>query len=149
MVDVEERALRAFEQNRGAVLDRAMHHEPHVLGEREESFAHGGQHVDRRLDVGALRAAEGRQLRVRVRDSRFDELAHPRRMPEVEDADAATRDLVLIRRPDSATRRADRLGVHALGVDQLVIRLDEMRAVAHVESPFDVDSVGDELRRPR
>ena len=37
------------------------------------------------------------------------------------------------------------LRVHALGVEQLVVRQHEMRAVAHVESPFDVDPVRDEL----
>ncbi len=35
--------------------------------------------------------------------------------------------------------------MRALGVDELVVRQHEMRAVAHVESPFDVDAVGDEL----
>jgi hypothetical protein len=35
--------------------------------------------------------------------------------------------------------------VRALSVDELVIRKNEMRAVADIESAFDVDSVGDEL----
>ena len=64
---------------------------------------------------------------------------------QVEHADAAARDLVLVRRADAAPRRAERLRVRALRVDELVIRQHEVRAIAHVEAAFDVDAVGDEL----
>src|SRR6185503_5821274 len=41
--------------------------------------------------------------------------------------------------------RAERLRVRALAVDELVIWEDEVRALADVQSPFDIDAVRDEL----
>ena len=66
-------------------------------------------------------------------------------MTQVEHAHAATRDLVLIGGPDAAPRRADCLARRALAVDELVIRQHEMRPVAHVEAPLDVDAIAHEL----
>src|SRR5688572_26962034 len=65
-------------------------------------------------------------------------------MPQVEHANAAPRDLVLVRRPDSPTRRSDLLARGALPIEQLVVRQDEMGAITDVETPLDVDAVGDE-----
>ncbi len=66
-------------------------------------------------------------------------------MPQVEHAHAAARDLVLVRRPDAAPGRADRLARRALAVHELVVRQHEVRAVAHVEPSLDVDAVAHQL----
>src|SRR5450755_4726674 len=66
-------------------------------------------------------------------------------MTKVEHAHAATRDLVLIGWPDAAPRRADRLARRALAVDELVIRQHQMRPVAHVEAPLNLNTIAHEL----
>ncbi len=66
-------------------------------------------------------------------------------MAEIEHAHAATRDLVLVRGSNAASRGADRLACRALPVNELVIRQHEVRAVAHIETPFDIDAISHEL----
>ena len=74
----------------------------------------------------------------------LDELAQARRVPQIEHAHAAPRDLVLVRRPDAAPGRSDRRAGRARAVDQLVVRQDEVRAVADVQAALDVDAVLDQ-----
>ena len=75
----------------------------------------------------------------------LDQLAQTVRIPEVENADSTPTKLVLISGSDSATGRSDLFAGRALAVDQLVIRKDEVRAIAHVQTSLDVDSIRDEL----
>ena len=147
MIDVEQRALRALEQHRRAALDRAMHHEPDVVGEREQSPREPLEHRDASHSTShALRGCRSAASCAFACSAPASTSSRSRaRMPQVEHAHAAPRDLVLVRRADAAARRADRLARRALAVDELVIRQHEMRAVAHVESPLDVDAVADEL----
>src|SRR4030095_4897376 len=87
---------------------------------------------------------EARELPVGVLDTALHELSNAGGMTQVENAHASARDLVLVRGPDSSTRRADLLARGALAVEQLGIREHEVSAVADVESPFDIDAVGNE-----
>src|SRR5450759_1956808 len=144
VIDVEERALRALEQHRGATDDRAMDLEPHVFRQREQPLREPLQNSERVIDVGAL-GTRHRELDVGVRDSALDQFSQPLRVPQVQDADPAAAKFVLVCRADPASRRADLLACRALAVDQLVIRQHEVRAIAHVQASLDVDAVGDEL----
>src|ERR1043165_649018 len=62
VVDVEQRALRALEQHRRAGLLRAIHHQSHVLRERQQRLAEPAQQVEREVGVGAPRASDGGKL---------------------------------------------------------------------------------------
>ena len=123
-----------------------MHHEPDVLGERQQSLAEPLEQRERlRRRRRACRDCRTRASCAFACSAPFSTSSRSRsRMAQVEHAHAAARDLVLVRRPDAATRRADRLARRALAVDQLVIRQHEVRAVAHVEPALDVDAVVDE-----
>src|SRR6185437_13802097 len=80
-----------------------------------------------------------------MRDAGLEQLAQLLRVPQVEHANAATRDLVLVRGPDAATRRADCLARSALPIHELVIWQNEMRAVAHVQATLHIHAVAHEL----
>ena len=140
VIDVEQRALRALDQDRLAVGHRpgqqhrdVAHHRPQALGVRQQLRQH-------RLPVHRAVLHEA-VARVHV-------VAHvllePLRIVEVADADAAARDLVLVRRADAARGRPDlafaapRLGQQ---VEVAVIRQDQMRLVADENTAGDVDAV--------
>src|SRR3954467_14654177 len=65
-------------------------------------------------------------------------------MAQVEEANTAGRVLVLKYRPDPAAGRPDRLARRARAVHRLVIRQHEVRTLADVQPPLDVDSRLDE-----
>ncbi len=106
MVDVEQHALRAFEQDPLAAAQRHIEVAPNRLGEGQDEIGDFGEvvaqplAVDRRLaEAGAERVMVGAQpveLRVEIVE-----------MGEVANADRAAPDLVLIGRADAAPRRAD------------------------------------------
>ena len=106
VVDVEQHALRAFEQDAAAGAARFVEVAPHRAGEGQHEIGDRGEvaaealAVDRRLaEAGAERVvvgAEAVELRV--------EFAQ---MSEVADADRAAADLVLIGRADAAAGGAD------------------------------------------
>jgi hypothetical protein len=54
VIDVEHRALGAFQQDRRASRDRPVHHEPDILGHRKQARRESLEDLDRLLDVGAL-----------------------------------------------------------------------------------------------
>src|SRR5688572_29630167 len=108
-----------------------MHDETDVFRQRKETL---GESLEERydvVDVDADLAAKRLKLRVGARDPTLDELAQTRRMAEVEDANTAARDLVLVGRADAAPRRPDRLVRGILAVEQLVIWQNEVRSVTH------------------
>jgi len=140
VIDVEQRALRSLEEHRRVGADGAVHHEADVFGEREESRREPPEQLEHRLDVDLRVGAAAGQASPRVFGALLHDLAQPLGMTQVEHAHAAPRDLVFVRRPDAAPGRADRLARRARAVHLLVIRQDEMRPLAHVESPLDVDS---------
>src|SRR5438105_14436412 len=65
-------------------------------------------------------------------------------MSEIEYAHAATGNLVLVSRPNTSPRRPNGLARLTLCVHELVIRKHEMRAIADVQPPFDIDAIADE-----
>src|SRR5580765_5223422 len=129
MVDVEQRTLRPLEQHRRARHYRAMNHESHVLRQREESRRETLEQLHRVVGAHALLALEALQLRVRVLHALLHDLTQAIGMTQIEHANAATRDLVFVARPDAATRRPDRRARGALAIDELVVRENEVRAV--------------------
>ena len=144
MIDVEQRALRALEQHRGAADDGAVDLETDVLRERQQSLGKALEHAEGEIDIGALRPRGG-ELDVGVRDSALDQLSQALRVSQVENANAAAAVLVLVGRADSATSRSDLLAGRALAVYELVIRQHEVRAIADVQPALDVDPVRDQL----
>src|ERR1700681_2414542 len=144
MIDVEQRALRALEQNRRAPDDGAMDLEPYVRGEREQPVSELLENSKGVIDIGALGAGHG-QLDVGVCDSALDQLSQTLRIPQVEHADPAPSVLILVRWTNSTARGADLLARGALAVDQLVIGQHEVSAIAHIEAAFDVDAIGHQL----
>ena len=60
-------------------------------------------------------------------------------MPKVEHPDAPPRDLVLVRRADPAAGRADLPARRALAVEQLVVRQHQVRPIADIQAPLDID----------
>jgi hypothetical protein len=122
VIHVEQRALRALEQNRRPASHRAMHHQPHVIGERQQSLGEPSDQRDDLVGVDASLAAEVLELSVRMLGAPLDEVAQSRRMSQVEHAHAAARDLVFVRWSDSTTRGADRRARRALAIDELVVR---------------------------
>ena len=140
VIDVEQRALRAFEQDRLAVAHRlrqqqrdVAHHRPHPLAVRQQLRQHRLPVHRAVLDEAVARV-----------DVVADVLLEPLRIGEVADADAAARDLVLVGRADAARRRADlALAAARLGqqIEVAVIRQDEVRLVADEDAVGDVDAV--------
>src|SRR5438477_10487863 len=122
-----------------------MHRETDVFGDRQNSRRDPRQSIERRLQISAFLHTEGRELRVRVRNSTLDARTQPFRMPQVEHAHSASRNLVLVGWTDSASRCSDLFARRADRIDELVIRKNEMNAIAYVESSLNVDAVGDEL----
>src|SRR5438105_14772181 len=121
-----------------------MDSEPDIFGQRQQTLSELLQHAERVIDVGSL--CSGRcQLDVRVCDSALDQLSQTLRIAQVENAYPAAPKLVLIRRPNPAPGRPDFLARRALAIDKLVIRQDEVGAVADVQAALHVDAVRNEL----
>jgi hypothetical protein len=80
-----------------------------------------------------------------VRDPTLHERPEALRVPQVEHPHTAPRDLVLVRWSDAATGRADLLARRTLAVEQLVIRHDQMGAIAHIKPAGHIHTIGDEL----
>ena len=132
------------------LLHRAVHHEPDVVGERQQPLGEPLEQRERLLDVHALVAPEARELRVR---------RAPRPAP------TSSRSRSGWRRSSTRTPRRATLSSYAgpiprpvvpiallaalSRVHQLVIRQHEVRAVADVEPALDVDAVAARARRSR
>ena len=119
MVDVEQRTLRAFEQDALALAALAVEQRPHRV--------HIGKHLRRkvgkvvihraRIDLGhAEAAAQG----VVMHQQALDLGAERRQVGKVHEADGAAADLVLVGRADAALGGADA----ALGIVGLADRLE-------------------------
>ena len=106
MVDVEQHALRAFEQDAAAAAARLVEVAPYRLGERQHEIGDLGEVVQQPLAVDR-RLAEAGAERVVVRAQAVEQRAELAEMREVADADRAAADLVLVGRADAAPRRAD------------------------------------------
>ncbi len=137
MVDVEQGALASLEQDDLVVVEGVV--------QEQRGVGHiGAQHVrvleqllDGCIDVDAAAVVDLDEDLVLLVKSTLDLLAQDRRIEEVLHADAETRDLVAVGRPDAATGRADlRLAEKALGdlVEDDVVRRDEVRTCTDHET---------------
>ena len=101
VIDIEQHALRALEQDLAAAAQRRVEIAPHGLGERQHEIGDCGQvaaqpfAVDRRfLEAGAQRI----MMRAQAVEQRVELVE----MGEVADADRPAPNLVLISRADAA-----------------------------------------------
>ena len=139
MIDVEQRALGAFEEDRLAVAHRLAEQQRHVADPGTHALAVLQQLLEHRPPVhrGVLDET------VAGRDVVADVLLEPLRVGQVADADAPAGDLVLVGRPDAARRGPD-LALAAPGfrqkVEIAVIRQDQVRLVADDQASGDVDA---------
>ncbi len=148
MVDVEQRALRAFIQDVAAVLAHVVQDGGDVVDQRADVLAPGQrvfQHgvVIDRLDLQPLGEDE-----VVIIDGGLDQRRQLVRVHQVGHAHAAAGDLVLVRRADAATGGADGLaagGDLARLIDGDVVRHDQRGGRADLEARAHFDAVGLEL----
>ena len=107
MVEVEQRPLRALEEDEAAVAQRAIDQERRVRDVRPEPLRVAL--VARRdvLEVDRLRPVDLLEPVVLLRERDLDLLAQDLRVEQVLDADPEPRRLVAVRRPDPAPRGAD------------------------------------------
>jgi hypothetical protein len=129
VVEIEERALGALEQDVVAAPERVLDEPRDVDEDRGEPFAPrqalGDERVDLEARLGAERGEEGVLLGDRPLELR------PERglVEEVLQADARARRTILVRRPDPAAGRAHlRAGETRLagGVERPVVRQDHV-----------------------
>ena len=142
MIDVKQRTLRAFEQHGRATLECAMNLQADVIGQCQQARRNDVKRRKCFVDISARLAIHQRQTPIRIRDARFHQRAQPGGIAQIEHAHATPRDLVFIRRTNTATSRANRLARRAGTVHQLVVRHYEMRALADVQPPAHIDAVG-------
>src|SRR6266511_2381740 len=144
MIDVEQGALRPFEEHRLPALQRLVNDPPHVHGERQEPRREPFEQPDMLLRVGALARVQELEELVRGLHARTDEFARPREIAEVADPNPAAAVLVLVGGPDAAPGRADLVALLARPVEQLVVRQCEMRAVRDIELVVGANAPGRE-----
>ena len=145
MIDVEHRPLCAFQQHGRATLDRAVHTQSHVVGQAKQPWCQriecSNRVVHRRSQLGAGPF----ELGIRPLYARRHEFTQPRRIPKIQHAHTTARDLVFVGRTDAATSRADGFAGRARLVHELVVRHHQMGALAHVQPPLHVHTIGDQL----
>ena len=107
MVDVEQRALRALEQNALALAPLGIEQPPHRFGVRQKLRRQRGQFLQdsRAVDLFQIEAAA---QRVVMRQQALDLVRQRVEIGEVHQPDRAAADLVLIGGADAAPRGADR-----------------------------------------
>ena len=113
MVDVEQRALRALEQNALAGAALAVEQVPGHVDERQDLGRDLGKLAHQRL-FGDLRLAEPAAQRVVVHEDAIDLRPERRQVAQILHADGAAPDLVLVGGPDAAAGGADLAGAGRL-----------------------------------
>jgi hypothetical protein len=136
VVDVEQRTLRTFQQDSRTTLDRAVHAQPDVFGNRQQTRRQFRQRLHRIVHRRTLGSAAALELRIGALHARLHQHTQPVGISKVHHAHTTARHLVFVGHADAATRRADRLAGGAGLVDELVIRHHQMRALAHVQTSF-------------
>ncbi len=109
MIDVEQDALRALEQDTLAGLLGLVERHPHRLGIGEHDVGNLAKVAEQALAVDR-RFAEAGAERIVVRAQPLDLRPQRVEMGEVAHADRAAADLVLVSRADAAARGADLAG---------------------------------------
>src|SRR5690606_6066398 len=126
VVDVEQRALRAFAQHALALLAQVVADAGDVGFHRLDVVAEGQGFVQRLLVVDRVHAQVLGQHEVVVIERGLELFGQLLGVMQVGDADAATRHLVLVRRTDAAAGGAD-----GLAAGGLLARLIERDVVGH------------------
>ena len=135
VVDVEQHALRAFEQDALAARARLAERLPHRAGELEDEIGDLGEVVDQPLAIDR-RFAEACTQRIVVRGQPVELGFEMVEMGKVANTDRAPADLVLVCRADAAQRRADlarAAGGFAQSVEIAVERQDQRAIVGDVQ----------------
>ena len=148
VVDVEQRALRAFEQHALALLAQLVKDAGDVGLHRLDVFAEGQRLVERLLEVDRVDAQVLGQHEVVVVERRAQLLGELLGVMQVGDADAAARDLVLVGRADAAAGGADRLAAGGLLAGLIqgdVVRHDQRRGRADLQARAHFHAVAFEL----
>ncbi len=130
MVDVEQGALRALQQDRLAGLQRVVEQQPGVGDAMPEAFGLFEQGLDHVLGFQRLAVVDLDQDLVLEFQRGLDLVGEQLGVEHVGDPDAHAGDLVLVARPDAAAGGADLLAAHvALGdlVDGHVVRHQQVR----------------------
>ncbi len=135
MVDVEQRALCAFEQNALALAALCVEQSPHRVDVRENLRRDLGE-LCAELVGGDFGLAQASAQRIVVGEDAIDLGLEARQVLQVHDADRASADLVLIGRPDAALGRADAASAGrglAQSVELAVERKDQGRILGDAE----------------
>ena len=149
VIDVEQRALRAFEEDRLAGAHRLGQHQRDIADPRPQALAVRPA-ADRAPRCQSMVESWTRRLRAVTLSRTF--CSSPLGSVRSHDADAAARDLVLVGRTDAARGRPDlplappRLGQQ---VEIAVIRQDQVRLVADDEAAGRRRCRSSSARRPR
>ena len=141
VVDVEQRALRALQQDRLPVFQRGVEQQPGVGDAVFETAGLLEQRVDHFGGFQRLAVVDLDKYLVLEFQCGLDLLGQQRLVEHIGDADPEAGDLVLVARPDAAAGGADLLAAHvALGdlVDGHVIRHQQVR-VGGDQQPLGVD----------
>src|SRR5690606_3492299 len=148
VVDVQQRALRAFEQHAPALLAQVVQDAGDVALHRLDVLAEGQRLVERLLEIDGfgLEVIDQHEVVVVERGAQF--LGELIGIVQVRDADAATRDLVLVGRADAAPGGADggaAGGLLARLVEGDVVRHDDRRRRADLQPRAHVHAGGLQL----
>ena len=144
MVDVEQHALRAFEQDALAVSPGLVELAPHGPGIGQDEV---GDFAEVALQALAIdrRLAEAGAQRVVVRAQAIEQGIEIGKLLEVAQADRAAPDLVLIGGPDPAARRADLAGARRVLAKRVEVAVDgeDQRAIVgdHQQVGRDFDAL--------
>ena len=112
MIDVEQRALRSLQQHRLTVLERLVQQQPGVGDAMPEALRLLQKGVEHLVRVERLAVVDLDEHLVLEFQCGLDLLRQRGLVQHVGGANAEPRDLVLIARPDAATRRADLVAAH-------------------------------------
>ena len=137
MVDVQQRTLRALEQDALAIATQVVKQAGHVVLHRVDVLAEGQRLVQRLLEVDRLGFQVLRQHEVVILHDLAQLLGQLLRIGQVSDANTATRHLVLVGRTDAATGGTDGLaacGLLAGLIECDVVRHDQRRGRADLQA---------------
>ena len=133
MIDVEQSALRPFQEDGLAALQRFVHDSAGVDGDRQEARGKAVEQGHVLGGVGPLGRAEQLEELVRRPDAGADELFGAVEVAQVAHPNAAPAIFVLVGWPDAAPGGADLVPLLARAVEQLVIGERQVRAIRDVE----------------
>jgi hypothetical protein len=145
MVDVEQRTLSSFEQHPSAFPDGPVHQETGVRGKGKQAGCKTLQQAQVVLEPGALATAHHLEQPVRASHPVLQEAPGAFQAAQIGHPDATPAVLVFVRRPDPTSGSAQILAPFAGGVEQLVVRQNQMGAVGDEDPAFGIDAAGVEL----